>query len=132
MRVIRVKELPSDRVVRCPDGGFISNRILLGKDGMGFTMTSTVIPKGDAQHWHYKNHLEACYCIVGNGTLTDLTTGLEYEISPGTVYALDRNEPHLFQAHETVILVCVFNPPLTGNEVHGNDRSYEIKEFANG
>lgn len=132
MKVIKTKELCTERVVRCPDGGFISSRLLLESDGMGFSMTSTVIPKGDAQHWHYKHHMEACYCIIGSGTLTDLNTGKEYEVSPGTLYALDGNEPHLFQAHETVILICVFNPPLTGSEVHREDRSYALEGCVNG
>ena len=112
------------RKVNCPNDGFISYRLLLEKDGMGFWMTKTIIPKGNPQHWHYKNHLEACFCISGHGTLFNLETGESYEIGPDTLYALDKNDNHLFQAHETVTLICVFNPPLKGMEVHQDDGSY--------
>ena len=127
MLVTNIKQLAkTDRKVSCPDGGFISYRAVLEKDNMGFSMTKTVIPKGDEQHWHYKNHLEACYCVSGRGTLIDLETGLSHEIIPDTFYILNNNDDHLFQAHETVSLICVFNPPLTGKEVHKEDGSYVI------
>ena len=47
MKVIRTKALDSSRVVECPNGGFVSNRILLESDGMGYAMTKTVIPVGE-------------------------------------------------------------------------------------
>jgi len=112
--------------VNCPNGGFISNRYLLESDNMGFSMTKTVVPKGDEQHWHYKNHLEACFCVAGTGELIDLKTGDSYIIKPNTMYALDKNDDHLFIAHETVTLICAFNPPLKGDEVHKSDGSYEV------
>ena len=48
---------------------------LLESDGMGYGMTKTVIPVGERQHWHYKNHLESCYCVSGKGLLTNAVTG---------------------------------------------------------
>ena len=38
---------------------------------------------------------------------------------------LDKNDAHYFEAFEEVTLICVFNPPLTGKEVHQEDGSYE-------
>jgi L-ectoine synthase len=41
--------------------GFVSYRYVLARDGMGFSLHKTVIPKGEPLHWHYTNHLEACF-----------------------------------------------------------------------
>ena len=78
--------------------GFVSMRILLEKDRMGFSLHKTIIPKGDKEHWHYKHHLEACNCVYGYGILTDLETGDKHEIRPDTTYVLDNHDNHTFQA----------------------------------
>lgn len=124
MKVINADSLPEERVVNCPKGGFVSNRILLASDGLGYGLTKTEVPKGKKQRWHYKNHLETCYCISGSGILQNEETGEEFEIYPGMVYVLDNHEAHTFQAIEDVVLICVFNPPLKGDEVHDSEGSY--------
>jgi L-ectoine synthase len=106
-------------------GGFISYRFLLEEDGMFFTLTKTVIPPNGKQFWHYTHHLEACFCIQGHGQLTNTNTGDVHDIIPDTMYALDKNDPHEFEAFDEVVLICVFNPPLKGGEVHREDGSYE-------
>lgn len=116
----------SSRVVKCPKNGFTSNRLLLASDNMGFTLTETHIPMGPPQFWHYKNHLEACYCVYGYGELINKTTNEKHMIRPGSTYVLDSHEPHTFQALMDTVLVCVFNPPLKGTEVHKEDGSYGI------
>jgi len=126
MKVIRTAELEESRVVHCPKGGFVSNRILLESDGMGYGMTKTVIPVGEPQFWHYKNHLESCYCVSGKGLLTNKATGQYWAIEPDTTYVLDQHDAHYFEALEEVTLICVFNPPLTGREVHQEDGSYTV------
>lgn len=123
MKVVSVSELPAERVVKCPKGGFTSNRILLESDGMGYTMTKTVVHPG-VHHWHYKNHLESCFCVSGSGRVTNLATGEKHLIEPDTTYVLDKHDDHIFQCLEEVVLICVFNPPLTGQEVHQEDGSY--------
>lgn len=124
MKVIKASELPAERIVACPMGGFTSHRILLESDGMGYTMTKTVIPPGRVNRWHYKHHLESCFCVAGKGTVTQESTGESWTIEPDTTYVLDAHDAHTFEAHETVTLVCVFNPPLTGREVHEPDGAY--------
>jgi hypothetical protein len=91
---------------------------------MGYGMTKTVIPVNGPQHWHYKNHLESCYCVSGKGILTNLRTKEYYAIEPDTTYVLDKHDDHTFEALEETTLICVFNPPLTGKEVHQKDGSY--------
>ncbi len=125
MRVIDSDSLYwTDRHVDCPNGTFTSLRMLLAGDSMGFTLCRTVIPKGGPHYWHYKNHLEACYCISGRGLITDKKTGRSWEIQPGMCYVLDDNDPHEFTALEDVELLSIFNPPLTGKEVHDAEGSY--------
>lgn len=116
--------------VHCPKGGFRSLRMMLADAGMGFSVHKTLIPAGKPQEWHYKNHLEACYCIAGSGRLTSLETGDTYEIVPDTMYVLDRHDRHTFQAFEDVVLISIFNPPCTGTEVHRADGSYAPAETA--
>lgn len=123
MKVINVNQLPDSRKVTFHAG--VSNRILLEQDGMGYTMTKTVIqPSAGKVFQHYKNHLETCYCVSGKATLTNALTGESFEIGPDVTYVLDKNDPHYFEAHEETVLICTFNPPLVGNETHLEDGSY--------
>lgn len=124
MKIIKFEDV---KKVHCPDGGFISARYLLESDNMGFSVTRTEIPAGNPHIWHYKNHLEACFCVSGKGILGDMSSGDEYQIEPGTLYALDRHDKHMFMALEDTVLICVFNPPLTGDELHDADRSYPVE-----
>lgn len=124
MKVVRVNELiDTDREVK--GNGFVSLRPILEKDNMGFSMHKTIIPIGGPYKWHYKYHLEACYCIKGRGILTDVKTGIKHMITKDCVYILDRNDEHTFEALEDMCLISVFNPPVKGTEVHKEDGSYE-------
>lgn len=109
--------------------GFKSLRLLLAKDGMGFSVHKTEIQKGGPYHWHYKHHLEACYCVSGSGILRNLETGEEHEIFPETIYVLDNHDDHTFEALTDVVLISVFNPPVTGSEVHNQDGSYTLNSI---
>lgn len=128
MKVIRTAELPQERIVDCPKGGFRSHRILLAQDGAGYSMTKTVLPPAGRQFWHYKHHIESCYCVSGKALLTNATTGQYWAIGPDTTYVLDNHDPHFFEAIEETVLICVFNPPLTGRELHGDDGAYSTPE----
>ncbi len=39
-----------------------------------------------------KNHLEACYCLEGEGTVEELDSGTVHEIKPGTLYAMNQHD----------------------------------------
>lgn len=105
--------------------GFNSQRLLLESDNMGFSFFKTIIPKGGPYNWHYKYHLEACYCLSGKGIITDLVNNISHDIEPETLYVLDNHDNHTFIALEDVVLISVFNPPLAGNEVHDEEHSYK-------
>ena len=128
MKIKQLTTLREDRVVHCPKGGFVSERMLLESDGMGYTMTMTTITPGRVNYWHYKNHLESCYCVSGEGEITSAATAKTYPIMPGTLYVLDEHDPHYVEAFETLKLICVFNPPLTGREVHDETGAYKRSE----
>jgi len=100
-------------------------RALLARDNMGFSLHKTIIPRGLKHHWHYKHHLEACYCICGWGVLTNLKTGKQSMIREDMVYVLDEHDDHTFETLEDTVLISVFNPPCVGAETHGPDGSYE-------
>ena len=126
MKIIKTQELHESRKVEFHSG--VSNRLLLDEDGMGYTMTKTVIEPGKRVFQHYKNHLESCYCVKGKAILTNALTGEEHAIEPDVTYVLDKNDPHYFEAIEETVLICVFNPPLTGREIHQEDGSYAAKD----
>lgn len=107
---------------------FVSRRMLLGKDGMGFSFHDTILYEGTETRIWYKNHLEGVYCVEGEGEVESLDDGKVYRIGPGTMYALDRHDRHILRAITDLRMVCVFTPPLTGGEVHDEDGSYPLLE----
>ena len=111
-----------------PHGNWKSQRMLLKNDGMGFSFNITTIFAGTETRIWYKNHVEAVYCISGEGEVETLSDGKIYRIRPGALYALDGNEEHLLRARTELYLACVFNPPLRGDEVHDEDGSYPVAE----
>lgn len=102
-----------------------SRRLLLTKDGMGFSLNDTLIKAGTETLIWYKNHVEAVYCIEGEGEI-EIVGGETYSISPGMMYALDGHEKHYLRARSQMRMVCVFNPPLTGVEVHDEEGTYPL------
>jgi L-ectoine synthase len=95
-----------------------SRRFLIEQDRMNFSLTDTICNAGSRSLLEYKNHLEACYCIEGQGEIHDPETGKVYPIYPGTMYALDKHDKHYLVASEELRLVCVFQPALRGDESH--------------
>lgn len=110
------------------NGNWTSHRLLLKRDGLGFSMHDTVIRAGTTTPMWYKNHLEAVYCVAGQGEIEDLGNGLKHRIEDGTLYALDQHDHHVLRAATDMRLICVFNPPLTGQEVHDAEGAYPVVE----
>jgi len=90
--------------------GWTSRRLLLKKDGMGFSFHETIIPaKAELRLW-YKNHLEAVYCVAGNGTIEDLASGETHQIHDGVIYALNNNDRHILRGGtEDMRLICALD-----------------------
>ena len=124
----RIVEGESARVVS--DANWTSVRMLLDSDQMGFSFHITFLDAGSEHTFEYKNHFESVYCMKGKGSITDLATGETHEITPGVMYALDKHDRHTLRAEEELVMACVFNPPVTGTEVHREDGSYAAAEEA--
>ncbi len=103
-----------------------SDRLLLAEDKMGFSLHITTITAGSSTQMCYKNHLEAVFCIEGQGFITDLRANKRFQICPGTVYALNEHDSHMLEAETEMRLICVFCPPCVGTEVHDEEGSYPL------
>lgn len=116
----------TDRDIEDPKGQWVSRRLLLKCDGMGFSLHETIVYDGTETYLWYKHHLEAVYCISGEGEIEDLQSGTVHPIRGGTMYALNKHEKHKLRAKTDLQMICVFNPPITGNEVHTKEGYYSI------
>ncbi|TQK27068.1 ectoine synthase [Arthrobacter sp. SLBN-53] len=105
-------------------GAWRSKRIILAGDGVGFSFHETVIESDSVSEFHYQHHVEAVWVIEGRGTLTNLETGEDHHLGPGTMYLLDGHERHRVTCADRLRMLCVFNPPVTGSEVHDATGAY--------
>jgi L-ectoine synthase len=105
--------------------GWRSRRLILRADGMGCSMSDTLVLEGTELRMQYKHHVETNYCIEGEGEVEEVATGKIHKLSPGTVYALDRHDAHIVRALKGDLrFVCVFHPALSGDENHDGDGGY--------
>lgn len=114
----------SDR--RVVTGNWESTRLLLNNDQMGFSFHITTIYSGTETPMWYRNHLESVYCIAGHGQVESLEDGQVHPIAPGTIYILDKHDRHVLRASSEMTMACVFNPPLSGREVHDETGAYPL------
>jgi L-ectoine synthase len=126
VRQLSEAEKSSRRIVS-PDGNWESTRLLLKGDNMGFSFHITTIYAGADFRMHYQNHLESVYCMSGEGEVETLADNQRHPISPGTLYILDKHDEHILRAHSEMKMACVFNPPLSGKEVHNEQGAYELE-----
>ncbi len=100
-----------------------SLRLLHEEDGMGVTLTDSILEAGFEMILWQKHHLEACYCLEGEGTVEEMDSGTLHEIRPGTLYAMNDHDRHKIRAMTRMHIICTFVPALTGHEVHDADGS---------
>lgn len=111
------------------DGGnWISRRLLVKKDKMGYSVHDTIIKAGTETHIWYKHHLESVYCMEGEGEVLTIRDQKVWPIKKDVLYALDENDEHLLRAHTDMRMVCVFNPPISGTEIHDEDGVYPVDD----
>jgi L-ectoine synthase len=106
------------------DANWRSKRIILAGDGVGFSFHETTINASSVSEFHYQHHVEAVWVTEGTGTLTNLETGEKHSLAPGTMYLLDGHERHRVTTESQMRMLCVFNPPVTGQEVHDETGAY--------
>jgi len=114
----------TDRDVR--SGTWRSRRFVLAREGVGFSFHDTVLYAGTETDMWYANHVEAVYCVGGEGELVNRETGDVHELRDGTLYLLDGHERHTVRATTDLRMACVFNPPVTGREVHDERGVYPL------
>lgn len=124
--IVRSFHAMKDTDRRVDSNGWNSVRLLLKDDKMGFSFHITTIYAGAELKMHYQNHLESVYCVAGEGSIEDLETGVKHHIRPGVMYALDKNDRHILRAKSEMTMACVFNPPVTGKEVHDDTGAYPL------
>lgn len=117
----------TEREVFAENRNWVSARFLLKDDGMGFSFHETTIFANTETRIWYKNHLEAVYCVEGEGEVETIADGKIYPLKPGTMYALNDHDEHYLRAFSELRLVCAFNPALAGREVHQPDGSYPLE-----
>lgn len=110
--------------------GWHSVRLLLRADDMGFSFHITTIYQGAELPMHYEHHLESVFCLSGEGSIEDGETGEVHAIRPGVLYALDRHDRHVLRATTEMTLACVFNPALSGREIHDENGAYPLQAEA--
>ena len=103
-----------------------SVRLLLKSDGMGFSLHVTTVYPGTVTPMWYRHHLEAVFCIAGEGEVETVEGARVYPVKPGTLYALDQHDKHILRAKTRMRVLCVFNPPLKGKEVHDQAGAYPL------
>ncbi|HWK53475.1 MAG TPA: ectoine synthase [Hyphomicrobiales bacterium] len=116
----------SDRNVK--SNGWESARLLLKQEGMGFSFHVTTMYAGAELRMHYQNHLEAVLVLEGTGTLEELDGGVTHQLAPGVMYALNQHDRHVVRPETDLLVACVFNPPVTGREVHDANGAYPADE----
>jgi L-ectoine synthase len=104
--------------------GWESARMLLKQDGMGFSFHVTTLYAGAEIKMQYLNHLESVYIMKGKGTIENIENGEIHALLPGVMYALNKHDHHVLKIEEEIECACVFNPPISGREVHDEKGSY--------
>lgn len=103
-----------------------SKRIVLSKDGAGFSVHETTLYAGTVNEFWYANHVEAVFIVEGEGEITDFGTGITHQLAPGSIYLLNDHDKHEVRPRTEMRTVCVFNPPVTGREVHDENGVYPL------
>lgn len=103
-----------------------SKRLVLSSDRVGFSVHETTLEPGVVNEFWYANHIEAVFVVEGEGELTDLDSGDKHLLRPGSIYVLNEHDRHQLHPLTEMRTVCVFNPPVTGREVHDENGVYPL------
>lgn len=104
--------------------GFVSIRLALAEDNLGFTVTeATGRTELDLEIQH-KNHIEAVYVLEGRGEVELVATGEVFKLYPGVFCAFDKHERHKYRLETEARAIAIFNPPLVGDEVNDEEGGY--------
>jgi L-ectoine synthase len=122
--IVRTTEQITDTDRDVSGESWRSKRIVLAGDGVGFSFHETTIEANSICEFHYQHHVEAVWVVEGTGQLTNHETGEKHPLAAGTMYLLNGHERHRVTCHDQLRMFCVFNPPVTGREVHDETGAY--------
>jgi L-ectoine synthase len=114
----------TDRDIQTPN--WRSKRIILAGEQVGFSVHETTLYAGTVNDFWYANHIEAVFVVEGEGELENKETGEVHRLGPGSLYLLNGHERHQLRPHTQMRTVCVFNPPVTGREIHDENGVYPL------
>ncbi len=114
MNIIRKDDLKatSRHIV---NDAYATTRFLLASDQVGVSFTDIVLAPGIEENYAYAVHTEIAYCLEGEAVVTD-AAGRRETITPGTLWVARAGETFRFVALAPTRLICVFTPPLVGDE----------------
>lgn len=124
--IVRTLDEVTDTEADIKEPNWRSKRIVLAKDGLGFSVHETTLYAGTVNDFWYANHIEAVFIVEGEGEVTDKATGESFPLRPGSIYVLDKHDKHQVRPKTDMRTVCVFNPPITGREVHDENGVYPL------
>lgn len=96
--------------------GWKSRRLMLASEGRPYSLHETQVAAGTSLHLKYARHSETVYCVAGRSELEDVATGTLTKIGPGSLYCAAVGDEHRLRIDETSTFICVFDPPLIGQE----------------
>jgi L-ectoine synthase len=96
--------------------GWKSRRLLLASEGRPVSVHQTTVAAGSRLRFCYERHSETVYCIKGRATLTDKANGKTHSVGPGVLYSVTIGEDHQLDVEDECVFLCVFDPPLEGQE----------------
>ncbi|GGA62560.1 L-ectoine synthase [Pseudoclavibacter endophyticus] len=124
--IVRTLDEITDTAADIKTENWRSKRIILARDRVGFSLHETTLYAGTESEFCYQNHIEAVWVIEGEGEIEDLGTGEVYELRPGSIYLLNDHDRHRVRPRTDLRVACVFNPPVTGREVHDENGVYPV------
>ncbi|HYB10301.1 MAG TPA: ectoine synthase [Alphaproteobacteria bacterium] len=93
-------------------------RMLTKADDVGFGLSDVHLMAGAEAILWYKHHWEANHILAGSGEVSDLTSGENWKLEPGTAYNVGPRDRHKLRAVSDLHLLSVFSPALAGDEQH--------------
>ena len=96
--------------------GWRSRRFLIAEDGLPFSVHETTVAAGAELRFNYNNHSETVYCVAGKASIQDVAQDKIHPIEPGTFYSVGIGEEHVLRIEQETKFLCIFEPPLLGQE----------------
>jgi len=96
--------------------GWKSRRLVLAGEGADYSVHETTLDEGLSLRFRYQEHRETVYCVEGEGTIEDVSTGRIVDLGPGSLCSAGIGEEHVITCHTQMKVLCVFTPPLRGDE----------------